>query len=275
MRKTLACLVAVLWAIACSEGGDGGGGGGTECELGAESCGCDEGACDPGLTCLSDRCVRESAGGGGVGGTSGSGGTGGSGQNGGTGQGGSTGGMSDAGGGGTGATTTGGAGGATGGTSGTGSGGMLGGSGGASAGSGASAGKAGASGAGGMCTADTRTDPQNCGVCGHVCKNQEADALVDFCDNLANECCASGMCGPFWGECINQSDGFATCADYCESLGEQCVRQGCSEDTWRIYSADVCQIYGAALGFYTDACTTAIDFSGALGHARCCCADTH
>src|SRR5687768_12541468 len=76
MRTLLAILVA-LWAFAAVSGGCTAGGDtdedGASCTVGAEGCVCTEGgACDPGLQCLSERCV-DPGGGGGNGGNGGNG----------------------------------------------------------------------------------------------------------------------------------------------------------------------------------------------------------
>ena len=110
-------------------------------------------------------------------------------------------------------------GGATGGSGRGGSGGtMAGGSGGASTG-----------GSGGSCAANTSTDPQNCGACGHVCKS--ADPTFGGCPT--GGCCAAGKCNPYPGACITQPEGFTTCTAYCASIGETCPRRDASAETSR------------------------------------------
>jgi uncharacterized protein (TIGR02145 family) len=67
--RWMICGVAVLWALGCtSDEGGGDDDDPAECEAGTERCSCDDGACDTGLTCLSEVCVRA---GGGSGGTQG------------------------------------------------------------------------------------------------------------------------------------------------------------------------------------------------------------
>jgi hypothetical protein len=155
-------------------------------------------------------------------------------------------------------------GGATGGSSRGGSGGtMAGGSGGASTG-----------GNGGSCT-NTSTDPQNCGACGHVCKN--ANPLFGSCPT--GGCCANGSCGPSPGACITRQSGFTTCTDYCASIGETCVQQGCvlGSVTWEGWvNADRCEtIFNPTQARGTVACDTPIGFDGTAVDVRCCCTDTH
>jgi hypothetical protein len=200
---------------------------------------------------------------GGTGGTSGAAGT--------TGAAG-TGTTAGTGGGGTAGTTTGGTGGAsatgTGGGSATGTGGApTGGSGGGGTGGGAGT---------GACAANTATDPQNCGACGHVCKS--ADAKFGGCPT--GGCCTAGKCGAAPGACITQSAGFTTCNEYCTSLGETCVQGGCVRgnvtfESWS--STDQCEsFFNSAPGFSTGPCEATIQFTtGTFRYVRCCCTDTH
>ncbi len=185
-------------------------------------------------------------------GSSNAGGTGGGGGQGGTAGGGATGGSSS---GGSGGTTTAGAGGTT-----------TGGSGGVGTGG---------SGGSGTCT-NTSTDPQNCGACGHVCKNANP-VFGGSCPSAG--CCVNGTCGPSPGACITQQDSFTTCASYCASIGETCAPQGCalSDVTWDAWgTATRCQsTFNPVEARDRGACDTPIGWNGTVVYVRCCCTDTH
>jgi hypothetical protein len=121
------------------------------------------------------------------------------------------------------------------------------------------------SGGGSECAADTETDPENCGSCGRECKVHE---ILGACTS----CCKQGSCSDSFGDCIRESDGFETCADYCESIDEQCVQQGCGANTYRAWSApDTCEDFAAAVGGNNDPCDTLIEFRS--DSIRCCCTD--
>lgn len=213
------------------------------CAQGTERCPCfGNSTCNPGLTCASNTCVSlgGASGGGGQAGTVGSGGTGGSSKGG-------TGGTAGSGG-----TSAGGTGGATtGGSGGSGTGGS------------------------GSCTANTSTDPQNCGSCSHVCKN--ADPVFDpYCP--PNGCCVAGHCGPSYSPCLTQGQ-VTSCAAYCVSIGEACVPSGCALDglTWAGWgSTNACNIfYNPPIPISRGACADTITFDASTVAVRCCCTDTH
>src|ERR1041384_1337840 len=200
---------ALLWAVGCTSDDKGGP---SKCEAGTERCACNHGACDAGLACFSEVCVR-STGGNGGGTNAGSGGT----APGGNAQGGS------------GGSPPSGAGTAAGGSDTAGmSGSSAGGSAGTS-GAGGAGGTNGAGGAAGMCTADTQKDPENCGSCGRVCKAHEIHGEC-------NSCCKQGYFNDSFYNCLVQSDGFGTCKEYCASVGEECVQQGCGTSTYRAWA---------------------------------------
>lgn len=233
-------LMLIVGAIAFADAACGGSNG-QSCAQGTERCPCyGNSTCNPGLTCASNTCVNL----GGAGGGSGSGG--------------GSGGSSR---GGTGGTNTAGAGGtSTAGTGGTSTGGR----------GGTNAGGSG----GGSCTANTSTDPMNCGTCGHVCKNA-APVFGAYCPSSG--CCVSGSCGPSFSPCLTQADA-TTCASYCSSIGETCVQGGCvSGTTWLGWgSANACAVFHIpSEAISGGACTDPIQFNAAAMQVRCCCTDTH
>jgi hypothetical protein len=80
------------------------------------------------------------------------------------------------------------------------------------------------------------------------------------------------VCADDFGDCIRVDDGFVTCADYCASIGEECVQQGCGRNTYRAWSSrDFCEQLVASVGNYNDACDAPIDFM--TDTIRCCCTD--
>jgi hypothetical protein len=232
-------VVVVVTAVACGSSNQ------QTCPQGTERCPCyANSTCNSGLTCASNTCVSLGGAGGtsGTGGQAGTTGTGGA-SKGGTGGGAATGGTNAAGAGGT---TTGGSGG-----SGTG-------------------------GGGGSCAANTSTDPMNCGACGHVCKNANS-VFGGACPSAG--CCVNGACGPSPGACITQQSGFTTCANYCASIGETCVAQGCalSDVTWDAWvTAMRCEsVFNPVQARDRGACDTPIAWDGTIVDVRCCCTDTH
>lgn len=62
----------------------------------------------------------------------------------------------------------------------------------------------------GVCT-DITTDTNHCGGCGAACEGG----------------CQGGKCAPKWYECIVENDGFSACDQYCASVAEVCVENGC------------------------------------------------
>jgi hypothetical protein len=105
------------------------------------------------------------------------------------------------------------------------------------------------------CCSDLQTDPTNCGTCGKKC---EADAW-----------CAKGACTPVYAPCVGPNDGFATCTDYCKSLGKACS-PGCGPSGtesihWWGQGSVKC---GDTL--YSSNGTCSDRLSGFTG-ARCCC----
>jgi hypothetical protein len=84
----------------------------------------------------------------------------------------------------------------------------------------------------------------------------------------------NGNCRDDFGDCILPSnpDGFETCTDYCASIGEECVQQGCGTSTYRAWiDAGDCEQFAAAVGYNDDPCDTPIDFGSS--YIRCCCTD--
>lgn len=63
----------------------------------------------------------------------------------------------------------------------------------------------------GECRVLTYND-EHCGECYHACETRSGTGT-----------CTGGYCTPRVYDCITANDGFQTCADYCEAMGEQCA----------------------------------------------------
>lgn len=74
---------------------------------------------------------------------------------------------------------------------------------------------AGGSACDGTCT-DLASDGANCGSCGHSCTSMD---------------CEGGGCSPTWSECFVAADGFDTCSQICQSIGETCAEAQCEGST--------------------------------------------
>lgn len=254
-RKLLMALILVgAGLLAASCGGDDDD---PACQ-GAEGCSCyGDSTCDPGLECRSDRCVDLSSGG--SSGTGGSGNAGGSNNSGGTNVGGSgnASGSSNTGGNSAGGTNAGGS--ATGGSEQT----------------GGTGGSAGTAGSGGAACGDTSSDWENCGACGRKCDN--GGSLCPMEPLGEPQCCVAGECAPAFGPCFVEDDGFENCSEACAGIGESCVAEGCSDETWRGWGSsaegECVQLVGAKR-LVASACDEPLEWAGDSRIIRCCCTDT-
>jgi len=105
---------------------------------------------------------------------------------------------------------------------------------------------------------DFQVDAENCGACGKVCEGG----------------CESAMCAPLFGECINMAKGFASCAEYCQGEGEQCVESGCDESTYIGFnSTDLCMKELSFVSF-ASACDHINTWDAQQIAVRCCCTDS-
>lgn len=120
---------------------------------------------------------------------------------------------------------------------------------------------------------DTSSDVINCGGCGLACRETYGEYKGK---------CEGGLCSASIGLCIDIDNGFTDCEQYCSSIDEACVQNGCSDSAevtffgWR--SRDNLRIRrcedGASPETYEHSpCDTAIDF-GYDALVRCCCTDT-
>jgi hypothetical protein len=93
---------------------------------------------------------------------------------------------------------------------------------------------------------------------------------------LNNACCADGKCAPAFGDCFLTSDGFTTCAQYCQSIGESCVSQGCGRagNTWVGWTTTPVQDCNSFAPIVQAGYGTCNETLPADLRSRCCCADT-
>lgn len=56
-----------------------------------------------------------------------------------------------------------------------------------------------------------QTNREHCGSCDHECNEEDASGHCD-----------AGRCTAVYSGCINETDGFATCREFCSSIGEKC-----------------------------------------------------
>jgi len=106
---------------------------------------------------------------------------------------------------------------------------------------------------------DLQNDGSNCGVCGMFCSGG----------------CGGGKCLPIYGECIFAGDGFVTCGDYCQAVGELCVEAGCDGNTLKGYGNHVLCTDDAAAFHFADPCDAAQPWGPGRESIRCCCSDTN
>jgi len=121
---------------------------------------------------------------------------------------------------------------------------------------------------------DKQTSNDHCGGCGNTCITHDhaLDVLVGSCHE--------GACLPTFGECWSGGE-FATCADYCASIGQTCAQGGgdgapllgCAGYTLRHYEAasgHAC-VDTPDFGWVSWAgCTAQIDLPQ-TDQIRCCC----
>lgn len=127
---------------------------------------------------------------------------------------------------------------------------------------------------GGECV-NLMTSYEHCGACDHECNEEDASGV-----------CEMGRCTAVYAGCINEDDGFATCREFCTSLGEKCGAE--TEAEWH-------PCYGAVPWFEEQDCKFAqhrysaepgqpgavcdwiipfnevVEFNFVLQSVRCCC----
>jgi len=105
---------------------------------------------------------------------------------------------------------------------------------------------------------DFQVDAKNCGACGKACEGG--------CDNAE--------CAPLLGECIGMASGFASCAEYCQGEGEQCVESGCDDRTYSGYSSHAFCMDDVGVVPYSNPCSHMNTWGANQGVIRCCCTDS-
>ena len=113
------------------------------------------------------------------------------------------------------------------------------------------------------------------GACDGACKDFQVDAEnCGACENVCEGGCDSAACAPLLGECIDMTNGFAFCTEYCQGKGEQCVESGCDGSTYIGYNAkDLCMGDFSFVPFMTsyDHVNT---WDAKQIVVRCCCTDS-
>ena len=113
------------------------------------------------------------------------------------------------------------------------------------------------------------------GACGGACKDFQVDA--DNCGSCGKACgggCESGACGPIFGECINMDNVFASCSEYCQGVGEQCVESGCNGLTYSGYDSDDFCVDDVGASSFSNPCEHINSWVGNEVVIRCCCTDS-
>ncbi len=82
------------------------------------------------------------------------------------------------------------------------------------------------------------------------------------------------MCGPVLGECINMSKGFASCSEYCQGKGEQCVENGCEGSTYKGYNDTNFCMNDVAATSHSNPCDHINTWGPTQLVIRCCCTDS-
>ena len=111
----------------------------------------------------------------------------------------------------------------------------------------------------GVCT-DLMTDPMHCGTCTDGCAAG----------------CSAGQCTPTWGECLTMKSGVETCVDYCTSVGETCVENGCGGASATIRAFGEPQNCEQEVGPTSihEPCNTVQSWGAGRPVVQCCCSDT-
>jgi len=115
------------------------------------------------------------------------------------------------------------------------------------------------------------------GACDGRCKDfQVDDEHCGGCGNLCHTACENALCLPAFGECIDMDSGFASCADYCQGVGEQCVQDGCDNLTFSGHeNLFECMDKPWSGWNHHDPCDYSITWDGIEAAVRCCCTETY
>ena len=108
-----------------------------------------------------------------------------------------------------------------------------------------------------------QTDNANCGACGNECR------VWELFGTTAGTC-EGGACTPTFSDCFS-GDEFASCADYCASIGEECAPACFRGGVWTIYAdLEACETEGITT-FTPDECSDPLPYEGEPYGFRCCC----
>ena len=114
------------------------------------------------------------------------------------------------------------------------------------------------------------TDPMNCGAFTKTCRVQPGTNPT-----TGDGTCVDRRCIDSFAQCFTEDDGFSTCEDACNFIGEHCVQRGCGGRTKQVWASSP----GAtACGEIADdepttACAEPLVWNEQMATARCCCTD--
>jgi hypothetical protein len=126
----------------------------------------------------------------------------------------------------------------------------------------------------GVCV-DLQADDANCGACGFSC--------LDGYYYQGDPFCKFGECMPTMQGCLREDSGFATCAEFCGSLGEECRGPDDASEcgsTIELNATTFPDECWTGVGTHIDAdCDAPIPYNYVLGPhtfdvAHCCCTHT-
>jgi len=113
------------------------------------------------------------------------------------------------------------------------------------------------------------------GACGGACRDFQSDSEnCGACEKVCEGGCESAKCLPLLGECINKSDGFTSCEEYCQGSGEQCIVGGCEGGTYIGYDSTKSCTNDEASSTYDNSCDHINTWGPSQVVVRCCCTDS-
>ena len=107
----------------------------------------------------------------------------------------------------------------------------------------------------GTCT-DLASDVMNCGSCEHTC----------------SQTCVAGSCGPTWSDCVWGGDGFTTCDQICQSIGETCAESQCGGTTVQTFGDLEWCMSDQNPTEFDEPCSKVQDWADPA--IKCCCTST-
>ena len=116
-------------------------------------------------------------------------------------------------------------------------------------------------------------DSNHCGECNHECTTHDGTGV-----------CRYGYCTPVLSECLTAADGFMTCEEYCQSVGEKCASEldlmgNACYGSLQLYNTEACTVSASPEGEPEELCAWPIPWGETLSNlpnfevkgAECCC----